>query len=528
MSIYSRAFRDPRVREYLPSVRIVAESKAVNSVALTDNLERQTYFGSGHKPCVISRGGFLILDFGIELNGGVKIIVPAAAGGKIRLRFGESVSETMGCPNQDHSIHDTVLELPKLGALEYGCTGFRFVRIDAVESDITLLNVLAVALYRDLEYAGSFECSDARLNQIWKTGAYTVQLNLQDYIYDGIKRDRLVWLGDLNPEIRVMLSVFRDCSLIPESLDFVRNITPLPNMMNNISSYSLWWIINQYEYYLHTGDLKYLSLQTEYLKDMVKLFAGFIRPDGSENLPMQRFTDWPSSGDPAAIHAGLQGLMYWAMKDASALFGFLGCGESRRLADSTAEKLSKHVPDCGKNKSAAALLTVSGLSNRADVLTEDRFRGISTFYGYYMLLGQPSEGALELIRRYWGAMLDFGATTFWEDFDLDWTKNASRIDEPPVPGKSDLHADFGNYCYKHLRHSFCHGWAGGPTAWLSEKILGVRVLEPGFRKAAVRPQLCGLDWVRGTFPTPEGPVSVEMEKGSPAKITAPDGVKIVR
>ena len=60
-----------------------------------------------------------------------------------------------------------------------------------------------------------------------------------------------------------------------------------------------------------------------------------------------------------------------------------------------------------------------------------------------MLQTLPTGPALELIRRYWGAMLDFGATTFWEDFDLDWLKNTSPISELPVPGKDDLHADFG-------------------------------------------------------------------------------------
>ena len=28
--------------------------------------------------------------------------------------------------------------------------------------------------------------------------------------------------------------------------------------------------------------------------------------------------------------------------------------------------------------------------------------------------------ALDIIRDYWGGMLDMGATSFWEDFDLAW------------------------------------------------------------------------------------------------------------
>lgn len=30
------------------------------------------------------------------------------------------------------------------------------------------------------------------------------------------------------------------------------------------------------------------------------------------------------------------------------------------------------------------------------------------------------QGAIDVIRQFWGAMLDLGATTFWEDFNLDW------------------------------------------------------------------------------------------------------------
>jgi hypothetical protein len=63
-------------------------------------------------------------------------------------------------------------------------------------------------------------------------------------------------------------------------------------------------------------------------------------------------------------------------------------------------------------------------------------------------------------------MLDLGATTFWEDFDFAWTDNAARIDELVPAGKKDVHGGYGAYCYIGFRHSLCHGWASGPTAWL--------------------------------------------------------------
>ena len=46
------------------------------------------------------------------------------------------------------------------------------------------------------------------MNRIWETGTYTVHLNMQEYLWDGIKRDRLVWLGDMHPEVRTIGTIF--------------------------------------------------------------------------------------------------------------------------------------------------------------------------------------------------------------------------------------------------------------------------------------------------------------------------------
>ena len=142
------------------------------------------------------------------------------------------------------------------------------------------------------------------------------------------------------------------------------------------------------------------------------------------------------------------------------------------------------------------------------------------------------QGALDIIRSYWGAMLDLGATTFWEDFNLDWLPDAAGIDELVPEGKKDIHGDFGAYCYQGFRHSLCHGWASGPTAWLSRHVLGVEIVEPGCAKVRVTPHLGDLDWAEGSFPTPYGPIRVRHERqpdGSVhSDISVPDGVELCK
>ena len=112
--------------------------------------------------------------------------------------------------------------------------------------------------------------------------------------------------------------------------------------------------------------------------------------------------------------------------------------------------------------------------------------------------------AQEIICRYWGGMPDYGATTFWEDFDLDCLKNTSPISGLPNHGRNDLHADFGTYCYKGLRYSLCLGGASAPTSFLSRRFGGIRFAEPGGRKISITPNLCDLEYAAVRYPTPYG------------------------
>jgi len=528
---------DPRVRRYVRPVRIVWQTQG-NAAPQDPKALLTTEGGQAslfpQRVCTLTHRGQapgILLDFGRELQGGVQITSIAATDTRpvqVRVRFGESVSEAMadvdpaGIPGQsylnDHAIRDQITLLPAIGSAEIGNTGFRFVRLDLVDEgkSVSLSAVRAISLYRDLPYVGTFACSDERLNRIWQTGAYTVHLNMQEYVWDGIKRDRLVWIGDMHPETRVISTVFGWQDVVPRSLDFVRDGTPLPGWMNGISSYSIWWLLIHHHWYLYHGDEAYLAQQRAYIVGLLEQLLARIGPDGSERLDGMRFLDWPTADNEQARHAGLQAMMVLAMRAGAELCDTLGETAMAERCREGERALRQHRPEVGSTKQAAALLALAGLEDattmNARSLAVGGARGMSTFYGYYMLQARAAagdyQGALDAIRAYWGAMLDFGATTFWEDFDLAWVEGSAGIDDLVPPGKRDIHADFGRYCYQGLRHSLCHGWAGGPTAWLSEHVLGVRPAAPGFAKVRIAPHLGDLDWAKGTFPTPQGVIRV--------------------
>ena len=527
MNFHSEAVRDKRARFYLPVRKILRNGGTVNPEILVGNREIQTTIHYLAPLMEMPPGSSLLLDFGAALHGGVRIN-GFSKPGPLEISFGESVSECLGEANQDCSRKRDTVTLPHCGMIEYGNTVFRFVRLKNPGVETYLIqNVLAVALERDLEVVGSFESSDELLNQIWKTAVRTVHLCMQDYLYDGAKRDRIVWMGDMHPEIRGILCAFADTSIIRDSLEFLIRQTPAGQPMNGtFYSYNCWFILGLWEYYLGTGDREFLSRHREYWQTMLEQFSAFVAADGRECLPPRRFLDWPNEAFPEAVHAGLQALLYWMLTAGEKLCCELNL-EAGNL--SAARKLlEKHIPDPVNRKMPAALLTLTGLADRRDVLERDPLNDISTFGGYYILQAKATRPALELIRRYWGGMLEMGATSFWEDFDLRWMENASRIDEPPSPDKADIHADFGNYCYKGLRHSLSHGWSCGPAPFLSERVLGIRFLEPGGKTIAVKPDLGDLDYVRGTFPTPQGVIRVEADRKGGVKVDLPPGITCVR
>lgn len=492
----------------------------------------------------------ILLDYGKEINGGVKIsmgIRPSKTPLKLRLRFGESVGEAMsnigGKQNatNEHSLRDFTIEVPWLGTVEVGETGFRFLRIDVLEGDenAPIKSIEAAFVYRDIPYLGSFKSSDERLNEIWMTGAYTVHLNMQNYLWDGIKRDRLVWVGDLHPEVMTINTVFGPNEIVPKSLDLARDQHPLPEWMNTISSYSMWWILIHKDWYNYHGDLEYLKEQEDYMIALLDQLSTFIDKDNKEILNGGRFLDWPTSEIPVAVHAGLQAMMIMTFDAGSEIMEAFGRQDLKQKYAQVASRLRKHKPKGNTTKQAAALMSLADLENpkkiNNEILSQDGVRRMSTFYGYYILEAMAKagdyDGALRTIRDYWGGMLDLGATSFWEDFDITDIFNSGRIDELPKEGVNDIHGDFGEYCYVGYRHSYAHGWASGPTPWLSQYVLGINI-EDGGNTIRLKPNLIDLEFAEGTFPTKFGVFKVKHTREANGKIKTemeiPEGLNVIQ
>jgi len=422
------------------------------------------------------------------------------------------------------------------------------LRIELLEGEasVRIPAIFGVFTYRDIPYRGHFSCSDELLNRIYDVSAYTCHLNMQEMLWDGVKRDRLVWIGDAHPEMLTIRTVFGNDRCIEEALDYAIESSPLPGYANGMVSYSMWWLIILRDWYRYCANDAYVLGKRDYIRDLSVQLCSLVTGDGEDFLSAQKigyFLDWPTYKKRGA-REGVRALFSIALRAAAELNEQNGEDEVAKLCVKRAwaiDRAAKALPADkipAKKQSVAMMLLAGQIEPEQAVerLLRGGARGMSTFMSYYILTALAGYGrtdkALTLLKDYYGGMLSAGATTFWEDFDIAWLRDGARIDRIPEPGEYDIHGENGIHCYTGYRHSLCHGWSSGPAAFLAEQVLGVRILEPGCRLISIQPQLGDLDWAKGAYPTPHGDILISHARRKDGTVktemTLPDGVEIAK
>lgn len=527
-----------RVVKCVGNVKNVENLFAEKELVVTFNETRLTELTSSSE-----EKSYIILDFGKELHGGIRLVVPKSTcvSPRFRLTFGESVSEAMSkiedsTATNDHSPRDFEVIVPNLSVCDFGQTGFRFVKIQLSDNcTVGLKNIVAVTKMPDIDKKGYIKTNDELFNKILETAIYTCELNAQDgVIWDGIKRDRLVWSGDLNSEILTLSYIYGNIENIKNSLFLLRKTTPDTVWMNHIPSYSAWWVLNLVDYYRISGDEAFYAQNVDYVNYVMREFDACIGNDcvdfaktGKKKVKRQFFLDWPSC-DHGDEKQGVLSLIWYTCQK---VLDFPCDGIDSAIIKNLQNKLAPYVLQDASLKQVVSVQAACGKRTGVkQALEKDGTKGFSTFMSYFLFKALAlcnSEKTISFAKEYYGGMLERGATTFWEDFDVDWLTESGRIDEETPSGKKDLHADYGKFCYKGLRHSLCHGWSSGIVAVAIEEILGVKILEGGYKKIKIKPNLFGLKQVEGCIPTPYGELKIFITENE-VKTEIPEGITVVR
>ena len=480
----------------------------------------------------------LLVDFGKEVSG--RILISGTAGSNITVVTGESLEECADLKRRSPCSGPFHLILTGSAPVATKYSAFRYARILSENSkpfDIT--RIVCDHKYYPVQYKGSFDCSDPLLAKIWHTGAYTAHLCMQEEIWDAPKRDRGLWSGDLQVTGATINTVFADTKLMERSIGRLRDraqLGALPNEMpaadvNSIPGYSAAWFCTLADYHRHIGNVRFLRQRKRQILTLLEFQRTKFDKMNLLHLKSSdwRFVDWAKDYVADSSQCRMATNLFIILGIREAVFLLKEMGEFREAArfQSWADTLAKaartayldpQTQTFGERIQTNCMAILSGVATKAEyepiyrhifqsgnavwhaksMKTLDDSSAITPYSGYFLInalakMNRKAE-SVDLIRRYWGAMLRRGATTWWEKFDPAWDQ------------------DFDKTLKKMHNLSSCHGWSSGPTSFLSEQVLGVRSTAAGFTSVTIQPFLGDLKWAEGDIPTPKGTIHIRSER----------------
>jgi alpha-L-rhamnosidase len=474
-----------------------------------------------------------VLDVGAPVLG--RPVLPP--GREPAVTSGESVAEALADERALETRHDLV-PLPQGGWTTRHPLGFRYLRV----SDGSSAPVAVRAQVAPVARPGAFACSDDGLTRIWAAAQYTLRLCDQGLMIDGIKRDRMPWAGDQALSTLANAFALGDGEVVADGL--VALGRPEHGYVNGIADYSLWWVVNADLYVRYFGDAGFAEREAVHLDAFIADLARHADEGGVFRPAAQRggfvdsgagsvFLDWGLALEHGRDPVALQMLWCWALRSAVRLLDSAGHpGRTRweRLADRVESTLRSRgwVPGAGRwadYLDAGAAASPAPYANFLAVLASLHPDGVpegvaasirggtagtpfmTAFRLRALLAAGEHDVVLDEIRRSWGAMLDAGPGTFWEEA-------AKGEDELAMYGRP-----FGR--------SRCHAWSAGPAAILPEAVLGVRPLADGWTRFAVQPRLGDLAWAGVVIPAPSGDLVVHADSDR-ISVRVPAGAALVR
>ena len=470
----------------------------------------------------------ILVDFGKETFGFVKFHNLVGTG-QINIYYGESKEEALStefCETLDKfSINKSTAEnyiLPNSKA-------YRYIYVEK-DDNVKFDYISMLYEYLPLDYRGTFRCNDEEINKIWDISAYTMHLTSREFFIDGVKRDRWVWSGDAIQSYLMNYYLFFDSPSVKRTINLLRGKDPVTSHVNTIMDYTFYWFLSIYDYYLYTGDIQYIKEIYPKMVSLMDFVLGRTNANGMvEGLTGDWvFVDWADGFLDKQGELSFEQILFCKSLQTMALCADIA-GKSDEKA--TYEQLSKsllskletqfwnnerqafvHNRKNGQksesitryaNMFAVLFDYVDDVKKQAikkSVLQNDEILKITTPYmRFYELealcaLGEQTSVTKE-IKDYWGGMLKLGATSFWEKYNPDDT------------GSGHL-AMYGRPFGK----SLCHAWGASPIYLLGKYYLGITPVKPGYEEFAISPTLGGLEWMKGSVPTPEGDILLYMNK----------------
>lgn len=494
----------------------------------------------------------LFADLGRVIPGTFEVEADVPAGVELVFEFGEAQAPLRAY--RPDTTPDGARRRFRPAIAHADWTGLRFawIQFRRVTQSFRVFGLGGISQLLTAPRLAEFACSDERLNRIWEMCAYsahtvmgqpvgndpTPQPALQTFCLD--RCDRHPWAGDSRFIQATVGYVFGQYPLLRSAIERLlpTGTRPIPDL-NDIPPYTLEWALGLLDHYRLSGDEAYLRQRWPDLLAIAGKFAGPV-PAGDKGYGL--FFDWDErvitrrGAQPAQrpeLEACFVGKHVQFLRELAQVAAWLGEAEYAACgaldADTRAAAWRDENPDWAARLGLHAVTNLITGGVLAPVDFDTAFAAVyaprrrwtrSPFFTAQILAAlaamERHETALELLRDYYGGMLDAGATTVWEEFDPDWKLPANA--QPPQFGPPATWAGL----------SLNHPVGSTPARWLLEEIIGVKPAAPAWSRVHILPHAAGLDWARGRVATPHGPLTVEWQReGDRLQVRhqLPDGVE---
>jgi len=386
---------------------------------------------------------------------------------------------------------------------------FRYLRFGDGQQKMERVKLVPVG--RKYEKCGSFKSGSERWNKMFDVGKRTLFLCSQDFLIDGVKRDRLPWAGDLSVSLMATAYVSGDVEIVRRSLSVMDAYT---GDVNGIVTYSMWTIIAHDMYQLYFGDRDFLNERWWRVKGRVENLISRCDERGFVTKGLDWvFVDWAKPRSVTALHV----IWYGALQAAARLADRVGDTRSafyRELAEKVRTNVDRLAWDETRGiyranpngepvfgRQANVFAVVLGFADAAkaarigDALAGDGLPPVGTPYVYgWELVALARTGHHQAffdgIEKVFGAMLDAGATTFWEGYDA---------------------SEKGDACYgfygRPWGKSLCHVWSAWPAFVFVSEAMGVKPTSDGWQTWQRKP-ITGAERFSAVVPTPKGSLCI--------------------
>jgi alpha-L-rhamnosidase len=490
------------------------------------------------EPAKISepRPGVFVVDLGQNLAGRARIILSGPAGTQVRLRYGEKLNADGTLDQSNIAMHQAKEEQARFqtdiyilkGAGEetwesrFTYHGFQYVEVTGWPGKPAPGSIRGLFHHTDVEYrpspdgracpAGTFECSNPLLDKIWQASLWSYLSNLQSIPTDCPHREKNGWTGDAHLAAEQAFHSFfppaMNAKWVDDLADEQRPTGELPGIVptggwgyawGNGPAWDSAFILIPWYQYLYCGDLRILEEHYEGFRRYVD-YLGTKSDKGIVSIGLGDWCPWKAKTPEAVTSTGYYHRDLLIVAETAKLLGKADDEKKyREIAAAAREAFRKRFvnPETGVVATGSQCAQACALYQD---LVEDRdgkVRGklleaiekagghidtgiLGAKYVLNVLIDSDPEAAYGIVSKKtipgWGHWIEQGATTLWESWKGDDSRN---------------HIMFGDV-----------------SAWMYKALAGIRCEAPGWARIAIRPQPAGdLTFARGEVRTIRGTVA---------------------